>query len=115
MCPTNTKRLLVKHGKYVAVILVVLLIYILTGIGCPIYKWLGIRCPTCGVTRALRGLLSGDLEQYLSMNPFAIPLVVATVVGIHLSIMPTKWRNCAILFIAVTTVSNYCWYIYSFV
>lgn len=113
--PVKTKYLLVSHAKYVVVLLAVFAVYILTGVGCPIYNFLGVRCPSCGVTRALVGLLSGDLEQYFNMNPFAIPLVVATVVGIHLSAMPVKWRNCGILYIAIITASNFCWYISSFV
>ena len=113
--PVKTKYLLVSHAKYVLVLLAVFAAYILTGVGCPIYNFLGVRCPTCGVTRALTGLLSGDLGQYFNMNPFAIPLVVATVIGIHLSSVPIKWKNCGILYIAITTVSNLCWYIYSFV
>ena len=116
MCLSKTKYLFVSHAKYVAVLLAVFTVYILTGIGgCPIYKYLGVRCPTCGVTRALGGLLSGDLEQYFSMNPFAIPLVIAVVVGIHLSAIPVKWRKRGILYIVITTVSNYCWYLYSLV
>lgn len=111
----KTKYLLVSHAKYVVVLLAVCAVYILTGVGCPIYNFLGVRCPSCGVTRALVGLLSGDLEQYFNMNPFAIPLVVATVVGIHLSAMPVKWRKRGILYIAIITVSNFCWYISSFV
>ena len=113
--PVKKKYLLVSHAKYVVVLLAVFAVYKLTGVGCPIYNFLGVRCPSCGVTRALVGLLSGDLEQYFNMNPFAIPLVVATVVGIHLSAMPVKWRNCGILYIAIITASNFCWYISSFV
>ena len=113
--PVKTKYLLVLHAKYVVVLLAVFAVYILTGVGCPIYNFLGVRCPTCGVTRALVGLLSGDLEQYFNMNPFAIPLGVATLVGIHLSAMPVKWRNCGILYITIITVSNFCWYIFSLV
>lgn len=115
MCLSKTKYLLVSQAKYVAVLLAVFAVYILTGFGCPIYNFLGVRCPTCGVTRALVCLLTGDLEQYFNMNPFAIPLVIATVVGIHLSAMPVKWRNCGILYIATTAVSNLCWYLYSFI
>ena len=111
--PVKTKYLLVSHAKCVVVLLAVFAVYILTGVGCPIYNFLGVRCPTCGVTRALAGLLSGDLKQYFNMNPFAIPLVVATVIGIHLSAMPVKWRNCGILYIAIITGSNFCWYIFS--
>lgn len=114
MSLSKTKYLIVSHAKYIVVLLAVFSIYMLTGIGCPIYNYLGVPCPTCGVTRALSGLLSGDLEQYFSMNPFAIPLVIAVVVGVHLSAIHIKWRKCGILYIAVVTVVNFCWYLYSF-
>ena len=115
MCLSKTKYLLVSHAKYVVVLLAVFAVYILTGCGCPIYKYLGVRCPTCGVTRALVAFLSGDFEQYFSMNPFAIPLVIAVVVGFHLSAMPIIWKKRGILYIATTAVSNLCWYLYSFI
>ena len=112
---SKTKQLLASHAKYVAGLLALFIAYILVGIGCPIYKYLGVRCPTCGVTRALGSLLSCELRQYFSIHPFAVLLVIAVLVGIHLSAMPAKLRTCGMLYIVVTTVSNFCWYLYSFV
>lgn len=45
---------------------------------CIWYKIFGIKCPTCGVTRALLSLLRMDLHSYLFYNCMAVPLVVAT-------------------------------------
>ena len=115
MQQTKTKHLLVLHAKRVFGLIFVFLIYISVGIGCPIYKYLRIRCPTCGVTRALYSLLLGDLEQYFRLNPFAILLVIAVVIGVHLSVMPEKTRKYGILYVVITAGINLCWYLYSFV
>ena len=115
MHPSKTKHLLALHAKYISALLIVFIVYILVDIGCPIYKCLGIRCPTCGVTRALHSLLLGDLEHYFSLNPFAILLVIAVIIGIHLSVMPIKLRRYGVGYIVLTTVSNFCWYLYSYV
>lgn len=115
MHQTRTKQLLALHAKYVLGLVFVFLIYISSGIGCPIYYYFRICCPTCGVTRALYGLLSGDLEQYFRLNPFAILLVMAVVIGIHLSSIPVKWKKYAILYVVVSAISNLCWYLYDFV
>ena len=111
---SNSKRLSVAHLKYVALMLAIFVVYILAGTGCPIHR-LGYRCPTCGVTRALRSLLLGNLEQYFALNPFALPLIIAVVIGVHLSAMPVKWRRCGTLYVVIATASNLCWYVYGFV
>jgi hypothetical protein len=50
-----------------------------TGIGCVFVEFLGIPCPGCGMTRALRALLRLDLAAAFSYNPliFAMPYVFA--------------------------------------
>lgn len=46
---------------------------------CPIYRFLGIPCPTCGMTRAFLCLLNGDIGGAFSMNPliFSLPIFLA--------------------------------------
>lgn len=53
------------------------------GHGCPFYGILGIGCPVCGTTRALCALANGDVYGYLSFQPFALLLPVATWGMIH--------------------------------
>ena len=113
--PDNVKKWLTLHTKYIVALLLLFIVYASTGIGCPIYKFFDVRCPTCGVTRALRGLLSGDLDLYFRMNPFAIPLLLAVAIGIHLTTAPPKLRKYGILYIIITTSSNLCWYLYRFI
>lgn len=35
-----------------------------------------IPCPTCGITRAVISLLSGDLKSSLAYNPMALPVII---------------------------------------
>ena len=37
--------------------------------GCPFAHWTGVPCPTCGGTRALRALISGQPAEALFWNP----------------------------------------------
>ena len=48
-----------------------------TGIGCVFLYFLGIPCPGCGMTRALRALLRLDLAAAFAFHPliFAMPYV----------------------------------------
>ena len=46
---------------------------------CPLYQTTGIYCPGCGLTRATRALLRGDVPAALGYN-LLLPLVVAAVV-----------------------------------
>ncbi|MBQ8259251.1 MAG: DUF2752 domain-containing protein [Clostridia bacterium] len=43
--------------------------------GCPIYKFTGHACPSCGTTRALISLIKLDLDGYFHYNPMAMPLL----------------------------------------
>ena len=48
-----------------------------TGVGCVFLYFLGIPCPGCGMTRALRALLRLDFVAAFTYNPliFALPYV----------------------------------------
>ncbi|RDZ26231.1 DUF2752 domain-containing protein [Lysobacter silvisoli] len=58
--------------------------------GCLFYHFTGLYCPGCGSTRALHGLVHGDLGQFLAMNPLlavvmpALPLLVLHGMGYRL-------------------------------
>ncbi len=67
-------RLCVKVFKIVSLILAAGAVFF---IGCPIKKLTGLRCPTCGMTRAMLSLLKGRLEEYCFYNKMALPVSVA--------------------------------------
>ncbi len=45
------------------------------GIPCPFYLVTGLRCPGCGISRALAALLHGDAHTFLEYNLFS-PIIV---------------------------------------
>ena len=63
--------------KFLAVhipVAVVIVLYIILPIGCPIKYFLHFDCPACGSTRAIISLLRGDIRAYFTYNPVALPL-----------------------------------------
>ncbi|MBD3220089.1 DUF2752 domain-containing protein [bacterium] len=56
----------------------------------------GLRCPTCGTTRALGALASGDVTGALLANPLAVAAVVIValwaVVAVAQTLRP-RWRR----------------------
>lgn len=44
---------------------------------CPFRALTGIPCPGCGMTRAMRCLLVGNLAQSLAWHPMAVPTLVS--------------------------------------
>lgn len=58
--------------------------------GCLFFHFTGLYCPGCGSTRALHGLVHGDLAQAWAMNPLlfvvipALPMLIAHGMGYRL-------------------------------
>lgn len=51
---------------------------------CPIYSLFGIRCPGCGITRALICLIHGNFIEALQYNPTIYLIVIAFLLFITL-------------------------------
>lgn len=49
---------------------------------CPIYAFIHLPCPGCGMTRALISLLHGDLQQSLSWHVMLIPTIILASAGL---------------------------------
>ncbi|MDD3303561.1 MAG: DUF2752 domain-containing protein [Clostridia bacterium] len=47
---------------------------------CLFKTWLGISCPTCGFTRSVQELLSGNIMNSLRYNILTIPLIIFVIV-----------------------------------
>ena len=79
---------------------------VLTALGlgvwrCPIHSALGIVCPGCGMTTAIRMLIEGKLEAAIRMHAFA-PLVVGILILMAITgILPLKYRHQIIGLLAV--------------
>lgn len=48
---------------------------------CPFKKYLGIRCPGCGLTRSILALLNFDLISSIKYNILGIPLVIIVIIS----------------------------------
>jgi len=64
--------------KQTITLIIILLVLLSMGyFTCPIYKFAGIPCPACGMTRGWRAVLSLDFATAFSMHPlFPIPLLI---------------------------------------
>jgi hypothetical protein len=64
------------------------------------FHWLtGLKCPLCGMTRALSALLHGHPAQALQLNalsPLAAAILAALLIGVPSRRIP--WRTTALLF-----------------
>ena len=47
--------------------------------GCGFREWTGLPCATCGTTRMVRALLSGDLLEAMAWNPLAFVVLASDV------------------------------------
>jgi uncharacterized protein DUF2752 len=54
---------------------------------CALKNWTGLPCATCGTTRLLRAVASGDLLGALSLNPLVFCALAAVTTWSALSIM----------------------------
>ncbi len=68
---------------------------------CLLRRWLGIACPTCGVTRALLALAHGDLRAALSVQPLATLTTLAIAAYLPWAAM-VVWRGWRPLRIELT-------------
>ncbi|MBO5907017.1 MAG: DUF2752 domain-containing protein [Clostridia bacterium] len=59
-------------------------------ITCPILYFCKIPCPTCGVTRAIFYCLKLDFQGSIYYHPLAIPLIVSTLLMLHLNLFKRK-------------------------
>ncbi|MCI8990132.1 MAG: DUF2752 domain-containing protein [Lawsonibacter sp.] len=57
-------------------------------LGCPIYRWFGVTCPGCGLTRAWLCFLSGDLHSALGYHLFFFVVPVFIVLFAHRNLLP---------------------------
>ena len=52
---------------------------------CPLRRFLGIPCPTCGTTRAVAALFRGNVREALALNPLTATLLCIgpPLLGVH--------------------------------
>ena len=92
--------------------LVVLTLYVAAGyffkLGCPVFTFLGLPCPTCGGTRALLSLLRFDIGGYFSYHALALPLLAAVWLMIHQRLFQRK--KAIFIFVCGVLILNTAYY-----
>jgi len=60
---------------------------------CPIYRYLHVRCPGCGATRALAALLHGDVAEALRWNALTTLLMPLAAIYAAFCYWRFLWRE----------------------
>ena len=85
--------------------IVITVIIIIMVLGCPIKKFLGVMCPTCGVTRAIISLVKGNFTDYCSLNIMALPLVF--IFSIDIILKRNKTIDNITIFVSIINLIYY--------
>ena len=80
---------------------VVIVLYIILPIGCPIKYFLHFDCPACGSTRAIISLLRGDIRAYFTYNPVALPLLAVVLFALHKGLFNLNRRTEMLIIISI--------------
>lgn len=67
----------------------------------------GVKCPTCGMTRAIVSLLKGDVRLSLSLNFLAVPTSIAIYLNIHVGKRFKKFVNIYTFVVAIGVALRY--------
>ena len=71
-------------------------------------KWvIGFECPACGMTRAMKCLIKGDIIGYINFNFMALPTFIVLYLGFHKPKPLIKITNILTCFVAVGVLIRY--------
>ncbi len=98
-----------RHVVYFMIICLFIAVIEIFDIGCPILYIFKIPCPTCGVTRAMKSLLYGDLQAYLYFSPMALLLCIAVLLLVH--VKKLKYKKTAYGYAMAVCLLNFMLYI----
>lgn len=81
-----------RYGKSLLLICLLAIVVLVIGYHCPFYAVTHIRCPGCGMTRALIALLMGNWRLSLTWHPMLIPSII---LGLLVFLLWKKNRKAA--------------------
>ena len=94
--------------KCVVLMLGFALCFVFSDITCLVKLFVGVPCPTCGMTRALLSFVKLDFYSYFYYNAFALPVFFAT--GVVL--FSTRLYKCFSYLIIFVLSLNLVYYVY---
>ena len=94
------------HVVYFSLIAAFIVLINVFDIGCPILYLFNVRCPTCGVSRALLSLARLDIRGYFYYQPMGVPLLISVWLMIHIKLLEHRKIICTFVFftLAINTV-----------
>lgn len=101
-----------KHILFIFIIVGLVYLYHLLDITCPFLFLFKIPCPTCGMTRSLISLLQLDFRNYFHWNPFTIPVIISSIIIIHINILKAPLKKPLIVLSLIVLSSNFIYYVY---
>lgn len=102
----DRKKFIVSRVEIILGVAVFAVFCMLT-VGCPIKFVTGISCPGCGMTRAVRSLLAGDLAGAFYWHPLWLLLVPLTAYFLFDEYIPKKLSRALLVFFVVSFVGVY--------
>ena len=77
------------------------------GYACPLLKFTGFSCPGCGLTRAWRSFLTGDIKQAMYWHPLFLLPVPAVIIMLMEGRIPGKIYTVIMSLIAAVFIIVY--------
>lgn len=95
--PHNSSHMPKEILHFAALTLIVGGLVLIFGYHCPFYRLFHVRCPGCGMTRALLALLQGDLAMSLQWHALLVPSLFVLVFYCYLWLKKpdklNRWGN----------------------
>lgn len=79
---------------------------------CPVKHFLGVECPTCGMSRALISLIHFDFGGYIHYNAMALPVSAVLLLGLFYSKISDRiLKRISLSIIILVCAANLVYYI----
>ena len=93
------RRIIKRNIPIVLAVVCFWAIGIFTDVVCPIKRFLGVPCPTCGVSRALFALFRLNFAEYVTYNVMAPFLIAALVLIVNIELFKKKRTVYAVAYV----------------
>ena len=80
---------------------------------CPFFDVVGIKCPTCGVSRAIISMLKMEFSKSINFHPLAVPLVISVWICLNAEFL--KHKKVALSFAGSIILLNFIFYLFKMI